>query len=500
MAAAVDGERGERTYGNWRKPASPGLGSLGLAGTVLLLGGLVLAVLAMLFSPLAGIGVLIALALALLPLSVRDRFGRTLLARATARLSWQRGRSRGQHLYRSGPLGVTPGGAFLLPGLAASSEMLEGRDAYGRAFGVIALPSFGHYTAVFSCAADGASLVDAAQVDTWVAYWGAWLAALGHEPGLVAAQVVIEAAPDRGTGLEQEISRRLDTDAPALARQVMGEIVGSYPAGSAQITTRIAVTYSAAARPGAPRRSREEMVREIGTRLPGLGAGLAMTGAGESRPMSARALAEAVRIAYDPSVQSAVELAQSCGGTALTWQQAGPAASQEYWGHYLHDSAASVSFTMAEAPRGEVMSGVLSGLLAPHPAILRKRVALIYRPHDPATAARIVERDKRDAAFKLGGARLAARDAAAIAAAEQSAREEAKGAGVTRVAMIVTATVAGPEQLAAARAAIDVLAPPARVQLRVAYGAQAAAFAAALPIGIVLPHHVRLPQAVRDAA
>jgi hypothetical protein len=206
-----------------------------------------------------------------------------------------------------------------------------------------------------------------------------------------------------------------------------------------------------------------------------------------------------VRVAYDPAVHAAVEQAQTHGGTKLTWAQAGPAAGQEFWDHYLHDSAASISWTMAEAPRGEVMSGVLAGLLAPHPAIARKRVALIYRPHDPATAARIVERDKRDAQFKLGGSKLAARDAVAIAAAEQSAREEARGAGVTRFAMIVTATVGEAARLADAAAAIDNLAPPARVQLRRAYGAQAAAFSAALPIGIVRPYHVRLPQSVRDA-
>jgi hypothetical protein len=496
--AAAD-ERAERTYGNWRKPSSPGIGSLGLAGTMLLLGGLVLAVLATLFAPLAGLAVLLLVGVLLLPLFLRDRFGRTALQRITARLAWQRGRARGQHLYRSGPLSVQPGGAFRLPGLAASSQMLEAQDSYGRPFGLIEIPSLGHYTAVFNCSADGASLVDPGQVDTWVAHWGGWLASLAHEPGLLAAQVVIEAAPDPGTRLAHEVSRRLDPASPELARQVVGEIVQRYPAGSAQISTRIAVTYAASARPGAPRRSRQEMAREIGTRLPGLGAGLAMTGAGEARPMTARALAEAVRIAYDPSVQAAVEQAQAAGGSGLTWEQAGPAASQEYWDHYLHDSAASMSWTMAEAPRGEVMSGVLAGLLAPHPAIARKRVTLVYRPHDPATAARIVERDRRDAQFRLGGSRLAARDAVQIAAAEQSAREEARGAGVVRFAMIVTTTVGGPDQLPAAAAAIDTLAPPARVQLRVAYGSQAAAFSAGLPIGIVLPYHVRLPQSVRDA-
>jgi hypothetical protein len=32
------------------------------------------------------------------------------------------------------------------------------------------------------------------------------------------------------------------------------------------------------------------------------------------------------------------------------------------------------------------------------------------------------------------------------------------------------------------------------------YGSQASAFAAALPIGIILPEHVQVPQVVRDAS
>src|SRR5262249_26147035 len=139
--------------------------------------------------------------------------------------------------------------------------------------------------------------------------------------------------------------------------------------------------------------------------------------------------------------QVLIEQSQAEGGSGLTWDNAGPVAAQESWGHYVHDSAASITWGMSDAPRGEVLSGVLSGLLSPHRDIARKRVTLLYRPHDPAAAARIVERDRRDAAFKMGGNKPAARDAVAKAAAEQSAREEAKGAGVTRFAMLVTATV-----------------------------------------------------------
>jgi len=146
------------------------------------------------------------------------------------------------------------------------------------------------------------------------------------------------------------------------------------------------------------------------------------------------------------------------------------------------------------------LSSVLAGLLAPHRDITRKRVTIMYRPHDPAWAARIVERDRRTALFRLGGNKPAARDVAHAAAAEQTAREEAKGAGLVRFAMLVTATVESAADLPMAAAAIDVLAPPARIQLRRMYGSQATAFAAGLPIGIVLPDHLMVPQFIRDAA
>jgi hypothetical protein len=265
------------------------------------------------------------------------------------------------------------------------------------------------------------------------------------------------------------------------------------------VNARVSVTYTAAPRLGAKRRDRAEMARELGTRLPGLSSHLGMTGAGEARPMTAQQLAEMVRIAYDPSVQVLIEQSQASGGSGLTWADAGPVATQESWGHYVHDSAASITWGMSEAPRGEVLSSVLTGLLAPHRDIARKRVTILYRPHDPASAVQIVERDRRDARFRLGGNKPAARDTVAVAAAEQSAREEAKGAGLVRFAMLVTATVNSPEDLPTAAAAVDVLAPPARVQLRRMYGSQASAFAAALPIGIVLPDHLRVPQVIRES-
>ena len=48
-------------------------------------------------------------------------------------------------------------------------------------------------------------------------------------------------------------------------------------------------------------------------------------------------------------------------------------------------------------------------------------------------------------------------------------------------------------------AAIENLGPTARVNLRVAYNSQDSAFAAALPCGVWLPEHIRVPEALREA-
>ncbi|MDJ0344236.1 hypothetical protein QMK19_28935 [Streptomyces sp. H10-C2] len=487
------------TYGNWRKPQTAGLGKLGLGGTLLLLGGMIVVVLTALASVVAALVLAVLLLMALAPLLVRDRHGRTALQRMAVRIGWRRSVSNGSHLYRSGPLGRTRYGTCQLPGLAAASTVMEASDAYNRPFALLTYPNTNHHVVVLTTDADGAGLVDQDQVDTWVAHWGQWLAGLAHEPGLVGASVSIEAAPDTGVRLRHEVESNLVEGAPALAAAMFAEVLESYPAGSAQISTRITLTYSGAARPGVPRRTANDMAVELGNRLPGLTSTLASTGAGPARPMTAVQLAEAVRVAYDPSVATLVEQARSTGGSGLTWSDSGPIGAEETWEHYRHDSAHSVTWSMSEAPRGEVFSSVLTTLLRPHSDIARKRVTLLYRPHDPAAAAKIVERDRLDALFRAQAEPVSkARENAALRAAEQSAREEATGAGVLRFALLYTATATDAADLPLVAAATDTLSAPARIRLRPVVGSQASAFAAALPIGLVLPSHLSVPASVRD--
>ncbi len=64
--------------------------------------------------------------------------------------------------------------------------------------------------------------------------------------------------------------------------------------------------------------------------------------------------------------------------------------------------------------------------------------------------------------------------------------------------MLVTATVMDLSKQADARAAIDNLAATARLRLRPVYGSQDSAFAAALPLGLVLPKHIKVPAELRE--
>lgn len=496
-----------RTYGNWRRPTSAGIGPLGTVGTVLLLLGMIAVIGAMAFGGLgpavavaAGLGLLVAL------LAVRDRHHRSGIQRLTTRLGWARARSAGTHLYRSGPLGRAAWGRFQLPGLAAASVLEEWEDCAGHSFAVIHHPVTRHAAVVLIGEPDGASLVDEEQVDLWVAHWGAWLAALGHEPGLAAAAVTVETVPDYGHRLRAEIEGHLHERAPELARAMLSEVIGQAPLGAASVTAYVSLTYSLAGRGGGGRRGVEEFAREMAARLPGLAAGLQATGAGSVRPAGAAELCEAVRAAYDPLVRPLLDAAHAGGDPpVIRWSDVGPAAAQAGWGWYRHDGSVSVTWSMTEAPRGEVFSSVLADLLAPHPDVDHKRVTLLYRPVDAARAARLVEQDKRNAGFRAASSsRPSARLVLEQGAAALTAEEEARGAGLVGFAMLVTATVCDLEALddprAAvdlARAAVDNLAATARIHLRPVYGSQDSAFAAALPLGLVPEAHLAVPHEFR---
>lgn len=491
-----------RTYGNWRKPRSAGLGGLGKLATGVMFAGIMASIVTSMFSGL-GPALLVAAAFGavLLAVSVKDKHDKSTLGRAVTRVNWLRTKNKGANVYRSGPIGRAKWGTFQLPGLAAASQLSEFEDSAGRPFALIHIPATRHYTVVITTEPDGAALVDQETINNQVAEYGIWLANLADEPGVEAASVTVETAPDTGTRLRSEVSGSLDPDAPAFATAMLEEVMHTYPVGSATIRAYIAVTFNGSSRVTGRRREAEEVGTDLASRLPGLTAGLAAAGAGAARPMSAQELCETIRTAYDPAAAVLIDEARAAGEVPqLAWSDVGPAAAEARWDSYRHDGAVSTSWTMTSPPRGVVQSGILGRLLAPHRDVARKRVTLLYRPIDPARAAALVETDLNAAQFNTtASTKPSARSTLSTRAAMATAAEEAAGAGLLNFGLVVTATTTDPAHEAEARAAIDSLSASARLRMRPAYGSQDTAFAAALPLGIVLPRHVKMPVEVRES-
>jgi hypothetical protein len=265
------------------------------------------------------------------------------------------------------------------------------------------------------------------------------------------------------------------------------------------MNTYICLTYGMP--PGAKRKS-EDVIADLSIRLPGLLSGLMSAGGGPAVALSAEHIAEVVRVAYDPAMAGDVlEARAEHGGSGLAWEDAGPTAAVEKVQSYQHDSGVSRTWMLTLAPRGTVRSGVLRGLMQATSGTRRKRVALLYRPIDPATSARIVESDRRAAQFMATSQRglVQARAATEVRAAEQTAVEEATGAGLVEFSMMVTVTVDTEADLDDANAAVRNMTASARLVMRPADRMQAAAFSCTLPVGILPWEHTLVPRELKEA-
>lgn len=483
MAALENTE--PRTYGNWRRPGGGGLFGMSKIATYGGLAHIAFSVLLMIVAgPIIGF-VALFVGLGLIGLASFPLLnGRTALQSVVPRVAHTWDVATGQTVHRAGP--HTTNGTFRLPGLAADSKLSEATDAQGRPFAIVTLPRRSHHTIVFSASPDGDSLVDDDQINVWVARWGAWLATLGDEPGLIAVSVTVETAPDSGERLRRELNATTIDDAAAIAASMVTEIAETYPNGSATTNAMIAMTFR-----GVRGQYRQDVERDLAGRVAHFATELLGTGAGAVRPMSAQELCEKIRVAYDPDAQKAFDDARALNEKSkLSWQEVGPAAAEAKYDHYLHENKVSVTWVMIEPPNGNVTSEVLSRLLKPHPDVTRKRVTMLYRPLDSARASRVVEADKRDAETTVrNNPNPTERMKIERDMAQKAAEEQVQGAGVTNFGMVITATTDCVENLPQVHRVIGQLTPTARLRVRPAYGGQEAAFTACLPLGVVLPAH-----------
>ena len=474
-----------RTYGNWRQPRLAGMGKLSFAQTMALLALLIVSILLYGSFGLAHSAVLLLSGLSILgAMEIRDAHGVSVWDKAVERVSFARRRRARRTMYRSGPIGVVPGGRTRLPGLLSGSRISEHVDSYDRPFALIHHGN-AHVSVIMGVAPSGIALVDQERIDQQVAHWGVWLADLGSEIGIAQASVCVETVPDTGGALERQVNARLDANAPAIALSVVHAAVSQYRSGAAQLRCTVTLTFDTK-RMSVKKRSTDQVAREIGTRLPHLTHSLEAAGTGPAHLLTATDVTRLVRVAYDPASEPLFEEATAAGQKIdLDWEDAGPVGAHTSFDSFRHDSGLSRTWVLTKAPSGVVQSGVLSRLMSISRDVERKRVTLLLRPIDAAMTGDIVERDMTTARAKVGMSKLArARSLHEVVIAKKNADEEASGAGLVDFTVLVTATVTG-DDLDDTAAAIASLASASKLRMRPAFGAQDSAFALALPLGVV---------------
>ncbi|MBF6339747.1 hypothetical protein IU450_28230 [Nocardia abscessus] len=485
-----------RMYGRWERPRSAGFFGLTWGVSMLGLALIVMVMVGFMITRSLSIaaGLVVAAALVFTPLAI-TRNGRTGWELVLLRAQFAAARARGEHVYQAGRFSKIPGIAKL-PGLLADSRLSEYETAGGKRFAMLHIRRSDHYTVVLRVIPRGKELVDQAQIDAWVEGYGQFLATQSRGGEVVAVTSVLENVVETRLKQAREVARLVRPDAPAYAQAVMREAAADIGGVGVRIEARIAITYRPIGK-GRIRRDEAEQAREIGQRLQGVLSQLARAGL-PATPLQAWEVLGLVRTRYDLAAQRDVEAAGPDITRTQSWDSVGPLAHQDRWDHYVHDGARSITWEMDAAPRGAVMETVLEELLRPRADVPRKRVAIVYRLHSAAEATTLVDSDFRDAVAAEQTERGIASASARIRVANtQASREEqARGAGLTRFGALVTVTDHLDGDLPGIEASVKGMAAASRLGVRRCYGTQAAAFAASLGIGLILPEHTSISKRV----
>lgn len=390
-------------------------------------------------------------------------------------------RMRGEHIYLSGPSSRTPGGTHRLPGVFARTELIEGVDAAGKDFAVILDRPRREATVLLSTQLSGETAITQEERNVQTNEWGRWLAGLSLSGDVTQAAIVVASRPGTGDLVAQEVAATVKDDAPWIARQVQEEAARLLSQGVPEVDAHIALTFSVSIT------GHEDIgfVELLATRLPALYGPLTWSGI-QAEPMDANAVCARAHVFYNPASEADLEeLAVQGIPHGMGWSDVGPCWTQKDRSAYHHESATSVTWEMAQAPRSTFEDTLLTGLMRPHTRVLRKRVALIYRPYEAGSGAGRVEAEHRDAMVAANSSkkiRAAAADMR-LEHTEAARRAQARGAQLGRYSLVVTATCAPGDDLERMKHDVEQMGAQANIRLRVMTRQQDAAFATSCGLG-----------------
>ncbi|MEU7260611.1 PrgI family protein [Streptomyces rimosus] len=465
----VDGFRTRRSFGF----GGLSKGATMLAAAVLVADGLIATKMPLsLLLTLPVTGTLFALA-------VVRRHGMSALTYYWAKLAWRRAARVDATSYRR--LLLPYPYALDLPGVGASSTLIKAHDpTTGKAVGVVHDRTSGHMTISTLLAPGGSLMAPTGSVQSSLRTWSSVLDAMSTDEQIKGASVTIQITPGAGEALGDDVKARRDPHAPQLAKQLIAELVRTTPHATASVAPWMSVTVDPTATVNPP----VDLAEQVAEALKVVDSlDLSGTGTDIERRATDIDLRRLVRAAYDPVVFNA----RDAEFADLSWSECGPQAADDGWEEYAHDGGVSVSWVLREMPRRPIPYSVLLPLLAP--GRYQRRITLAYRVLDPYEGEAVLEREISHAhqraqatAEVKGRAKWSQR--ADAQRAEQAAAQVAGGSQVVDWTLMVTATARSTDDLPAARQELARAVKATRgIRMRPAYGAQAAVFAAGLPLG-----------------
>ncbi|MHA7146444.1 SCO6880 family protein [Arthrobacter sp. TmT3-37] len=487
MSTPVEQEK----FGNWLRPAAPGMFGMSLGGVIVAGLGMVLVLLSLLRGAfvLAFIVLVVAVIIEVVFL-LKFTGGMSLAEKITDRISLRGRHKRGETFYVTGALSTLPREhAQRLPGVLVNVDTLSGTDGLGREYSLLHHKSVKQVAAVFGCSPDGAAMQEQATINSQVSHFGGWISSLSVESGLSGATIVVDSASESSAGLCQAAREDVAPNAPAFAKHVLDQAAGTLPARTSVLNVYATLIWDVAGL-GATPDNLSPAVAEIAARLPSHSQMLGSAGAGAPRPLIEKDLAEVAQLAYQPWRDQELALDSLTGMSMVrSWDQAGPEFFDDSQGRVVfHDGVASMTLMMTVPPESQITARSFDRLFGPNPKFLRKRVAVFYRPIDPGSAAKTVNRLVRTADWNINTrkGRPTSFDQKAKAVAEKTEEELSQGARLSMFSLMVTVTfeaneTAHREALNQVKSLMSQLLMP----YRFVEHAGSAAFHTTLPFGVL---------------
>ncbi|MFE1876686.1 SCO6880 family protein [Streptomyces sp. NPDC059496] len=414
-----------------------------------------------------------------LGLAAARRHGMSALAYYWAKLSWRRAARVEANSYRRQLLEYPY--ALDMPGVGASSTLVKAHDpTTGKPVGVVHDRATGYMTISTLLAPGGSLMAPTGSVQSSLRTWSSVLEAMSTDEQVKGASVTIQITPGAGEALGDDVAARQDPGAPQLAKQIVAELVRTTPHATASVAPWMSVTVDPSATVNPP----TDLAEQVGEAIKVVDAlDLSGTGTDIERRATDVDLRRLVRSAFDPSVFNA----RDADFEELSWSECGPQAADDNWEEYAHDGGVSVSWVLREMPRRPIAYSVLLPLLAP--GRFQRRITIAYRVLDPHEGEAVLEREisnayQREQATAEVKGRAKWSQRADSRRAEEAAAQVAGGAQVVDWTLMVTVTARNTADLPAARQELERAVKATRgIRMRPAFGAQAAVFAAGLPLG-----------------